>query len=269
MRLLTYERGGARRLGAWVDGIVVDVPDAVGHPAFPRTMEELVAHNGGTTLVAAREALRHPDVVEEFGVARPHLLAALLPRAVCEFGPVPDMSATPAPLLAPDDVLRWPRGARGMECRVELGFVLGRSGRELTPRQAGRTLFGTTVMVTWSSVPSGGSPHEPDAAPGRRTAISLGPAIVTIDEPDPEGALVQVLVGGDVRAEAVLERGQEPFARLVAEASRVDEVGPGDVFGGGGFGAVLVTPLRRADRGSVIEVSVRGVGTLRARLAAA
>ena len=46
MRLVTYDRGGARRLGAWVDGTVVDLPDAVGHPSFPTTMEALVEHNG-------------------------------------------------------------------------------------------------------------------------------------------------------------------------------------------------------------------------------
>ncbi len=262
MRLLTYERGGARRLGAWVDGIVVDLPDAVGHPAFPRTMEELVAHNGGTMMDAARAALHHPDVVEEFGVARPRLLAALLPRAVCEFAPAVEGSgvgatATPpvAPILPPDAVIPWPRRATGMDCRVELGTIVGGRGRELTLRQAGRILFGTTILVRWSGQ---GADHS--------AAISLGPAVVTVDESDADGASVRVLVDGEIRADASLERSPEPFARLVAEASRTDEVGPGDVFGGGGFGAVLTIPLRREDRGAMVEVVVEGVGTLRTRL---
>jgi hypothetical protein len=260
MRLLTYERGGARRLGAWVDGIVVDLPDAVGHPAFPRTLEELVAHNGGTMMEAARAALHHPDVVEEFGVARPHLLAALLPRAVCEFAPATEAAGTAvaspvAPILPPDAVIPWPRRASGMECRVELGTIVGGRGRDLTLRQAGRILFGTTILVRWSGQ---------DAA--HSAAISLGPAVVTVDEIDADGASVRVLVDGQLRADASLERAPEPFARLVAEASRTDEVGPGDVFGGAGFGAVLSVPLRREDRGAVVEVVVEGVGTLRTRL---
>ena len=41
MRLVTYDRGGVRRLGALVAGTVVDLPDAVGHPSFPATMEAL------------------------------------------------------------------------------------------------------------------------------------------------------------------------------------------------------------------------------------
>ena len=42
MRLVTYDRGGQRRLGAILEGEVVDLPDAVGHPAFPTTLEGLV-----------------------------------------------------------------------------------------------------------------------------------------------------------------------------------------------------------------------------------
>ena len=64
MRLVTYDRGGARRLGALVAGTVVDLPDAVGHPSFPATMEALVAYHGGTTLDAAAFALARPEAVE-------------------------------------------------------------------------------------------------------------------------------------------------------------------------------------------------------------
>src|SRR2546421_567679 len=79
-----------------------------------------------------------------------------------------------APILAPDAVLPWPRRAPGMECRVELGCVVGRRGRDLTPGQAGRVLFGITIMASWTELgPNGG---------GGRAAISLGPAIVTLDE---------------------------------------------------------------------------------------
>src|SRR5205807_7958572 len=84
MRLVTYERRGARRLGATVAGVVVDLPDAVGHPAFPRTMEELVAHNGGSILAAARSALDDPEAIAEFGVFHPRLLPPLLPASFVE-----------------------------------------------------------------------------------------------------------------------------------------------------------------------------------------
>jgi hypothetical protein len=263
MRLLTYERAGMRRLGAWVDGLVVDLPDAVGHPAFPRTMEELVAHHGGTTLAAARDALESPEIVRECTVAHPHVLAALLPEALCEAGgPAGDGAGDPSPILGPGDVVPWPRRARGLRCQVELACVVGDHGTRLTSAEAGRRLFGTTLLVSWCEADDG-----PDGSDARRTAISVGPTLVTCDEPDPSGALVEVLVRGRTRAAGVLHRGRAPFAQLVAEASQIDGVAPGEIFGGSAFGAVLTVPLGAPDRGAVVEVSVDGVGTLRTRLA--
>ena len=84
MRLVTYDRGGARRLGAWVGEAVVDLPTVVGHPAFPTTMEALIALHGGTTLDAAREALSHPANVKEFRVAGPRLLPPIVPISLLE-----------------------------------------------------------------------------------------------------------------------------------------------------------------------------------------
>ena len=46
MRLVTYDRRGHRRLGAILDGRVVDLPDAVGHPAFPTTRRSCRAAGG-------------------------------------------------------------------------------------------------------------------------------------------------------------------------------------------------------------------------------
>ena len=62
MRLVTYDRGGQRRLGAILEGEVVDLPDAVGHPAFPTTLEGLVSSSRGSIMDAAREAVARDDV---------------------------------------------------------------------------------------------------------------------------------------------------------------------------------------------------------------
>ena len=66
MRLVTYDRRGHRRLGAILGGEVVDLPDVVGHPAFPTTLEALVASSGGTVMDAARAALERDEILKEF-----------------------------------------------------------------------------------------------------------------------------------------------------------------------------------------------------------
>src|SRR2546427_4282641 len=103
MRLVTYDRGGARRLGAWVGRAVVDLPDAVGHPAFPTTMETLVGRCGGTPLDAARDALTHPPYVRDCRVPGAPLLAPVIPISLLERrvlpgprGPRPPAAPAPA-----------------------------------------------------------------------------------------------------------------------------------------------------------------------------
>ena len=80
LRLVTFDRRH-RRLGALLEGKVVDLPALVGHPAFPETMERLVRSSRGTVLDAARAALER-DEADAFVVDRPRLLAALLPASL-------------------------------------------------------------------------------------------------------------------------------------------------------------------------------------------
>ena len=83
MRLVTYEREGARRLGALVDGHVIDMPEAVADPSFPTSMEALVAA-GREALGRARTALAGLDP-EPRAVAGARLLVPLLPGSLRDF----------------------------------------------------------------------------------------------------------------------------------------------------------------------------------------
>ncbi|HKX26021.1 MAG TPA: FAA hydrolase family protein, partial [Actinomycetota bacterium] len=77
MRLVTFERDGGRRLGALVGDTVVDLSSAVGLPAFPSTMEELI-EAGLPTLDSARQALHRDGVIERFAVPGARLLVPVL-----------------------------------------------------------------------------------------------------------------------------------------------------------------------------------------------
>jgi hypothetical protein len=277
MRLVTYERRGARRLGAAIAGVVVDLPDAVGHPAFPRTMEELVEHHGGSILAAARLAIDQPEVIAEFGVFHPRLLSPLVPASFLEPGGEGSRGASgssagddagavePAvsrAVLGPGGILPWPRSIPLIGCHVEVGCVVGRRGRRMSARDASRAVFGYTVMVQWS--PAG---RDRVSAP---FATSLGPWIVTADEADLDGAETTASIDGEVVATAVLRPAPVGFADLIAGASRAEDVGPGDVLGSTPFGASFDLTLdRRAVAGSIVEIAVDGIGSLATRVGAA
>lgn len=258
MRLVTYDRGGARRLGAWVDGALVDLPDAVGHPSFPTTMEALVAHNGGTTLDAARDALGHQEYVEEFAVRTPRLLAPLLPPS---FRGQRD-------ILGPDEELSWPPLAESVDYQMEVACIIGRLGRDLANDRASSVIFGYTLLNDWST--PWNPPERPagEASGSRRGfAVSLGPCVVTPDEFEPSAGKLRARIDGELWSEGDLASARGTFSDLIAQESRGRDLYPGDVYGSGTFpGGSSLDLGRTLPAGAVVELEADGIGILRNRL---
>ena len=235
MRLITYDRGGARRLGAWVGDTVVDLPEAVGHPAFPPTMEALVQHIGGSILDAAHDILEDQGVVAECAVARPSLLPPLVPsvgriRAVTDRG---DVSI--------DD---GPGHGAGLAC------IVGRASRARRVDLPRSMIFGYTLIVRWPAESDGGS------------ATRLGPCIMTPDELDERGLCLSLTIDGVRTAESVVRSPHELFGAAIASVARSQSLEAGDVF------AWMCWSLGRpkgtaAGSPRLIELSAEGVGVLR------
>lgn len=286
MRLVTYDRGGARRLGAWVEEAVVDLHDAVGHPAFPTTMETLVSTCGGTTLDAARHALGRPDYLEDCFVSRPRLLVPILPA------PIPDLpstdglekrarrggpdhhprtgardgreSAVPLAFFGPGETVPVPAEA-AMDYEVELACVLGRGGRTLSPAEASRIVFGFTLVLGWTLVDGDGRGDR--RGPSGHVGASLGPTVVTADELDPLAAQLVVRVDSEEWSRGRMADARSTFPDLIAHLSEDQELYPGDIVGSGTFpGGTGRDAGRRLEPGAVVEASVEGIGTLRARV---
>jgi 2-keto-4-pentenoate hydratase/2-oxohepta-3-ene-1,7-dioic acid hydratase in catechol pathway len=259
MRLVTYDRGGARRLGAWVEGTVVDLPDAVGHPAFPTTMEALVARNGGTTLDAARDALAHPEYVQEFSVPSARLLAPFVPPAF----------RGQRRVLGPEEAVPWPSDDGSLDYRVEVACVIGQPGHDLSEEEAAALIFGYTLMNDWAS---GGAEGEGEGKPdpvgsgGFGYAISLGPIVVTSEEYEGTGRIL-ARVDGEIWSEGDLGSATVTFPELVARESRGRILFPGDVVGSGIFPGGSGQDLGRiVHPGAVIELEAEGIGILRNRV---
>ncbi|HEX9313304.1 MAG TPA: fumarylacetoacetate hydrolase family protein [Actinomycetota bacterium] len=250
MRLVTYDRDGDRRLGAWVHDAVVDLPDAVGHPAFPATLEALITRHRGTALEAARAALANPSYVEEARVRSPRFLAPLA-LAGAERGRV----------LGPGEDVRWPEGTA---CRwqPELACVLGRSGRDLSPEAAWELVFGYLMVSTWS--PGGDDGGDPSVA---RLATTLGPCVVTAEDFDPCQVTATARVNGGVWIRERMGDAASRFAHTIALASREREVSAGEIFSSSPFDRpVPGGGARELTRGATMELEAGVFGVLRNRL---
>lgn len=256
LRLVTYDRNGRRRLGAVLGDLVVDLPDLVGHPVFPSTMERLVASNGGTVLDAARAALAREDAAL-FAVERPRLLAPVLPTALRSADPEP----AERPVLGPDDLVPWPPHAGWLELRPRIAAVLRRPVEGALPREeVPGWVFGYTLLGDLLVHPRSGRP-EPTP---RGSPIVLGPAVVTPEEVDPQTSYVTVRVDGREWAKGNLNGTARTLLAQVALASREERLAAGEAFASGPF--ELNRFGERLWPGAEVEIEAEGIGALRFRL---
>jgi 2-keto-4-pentenoate hydratase/2-oxohepta-3-ene-1,7-dioic acid hydratase in catechol pathway len=257
MRLVTYDRRGHRRLGAILGGEVVDLPDLVGHPAFPTTLETLVASSGGTVMDAARAALERDDA-SRFNVTDAELLTPLFPRSLL----APDSLEVERSLVGPERVVPWPTGAAWLDYEPKVAAVLGRETSRVNPEDASPYVFGYTLVNDWAAHGENGDPMP--TAEG--LPIAIGPCVVTADELDPQSLFLHAKVDGRDLGKGNLNGAARSLFALIGAASRDAVLGRGDAFALAPFDAEDADPSRRLWPGALIELSAEGIGTLRNRL---
>jgi 2-keto-4-pentenoate hydratase/2-oxohepta-3-ene-1,7-dioic acid hydratase in catechol pathway len=289
VRLVTYEREGARRLGALVEEHVVDLPDLVDDPSFPSTMEALVA-GGAEMLDVAGEALRR--VADRPLVGVPRLLVPILPGSLRDFlafedhvrrgserrdEPVPGAwyempmyyKGNHRSVFGPGEEIPWPSYTEELDLELEVACVLGRRGRDLSEEEAAGAIFGYTLMNDWSARDIQRKEMAVRLGPAKAKdfATSLGPCIVTADEIDPESVRLAVRVDGETWAEGNLGDMHWTFPQMIAHVSQGEDVWPGDVYGSGTFGGGCgLDQGRFLWPGAVVELEASGIGVLRNRV---
>jgi hypothetical protein len=257
VRLVTYDRRGHRRLGAFLGGEVVDLPDLVGHPAFPATMEALVSSNRGSVLDAARAALERDDAAAHI-VAGARLLPPLLPSSLRSL----DASDEVRRIVAPGDDVPWPRGAGWLDYEPKVAAVLGGPAANLTTEQAERAIFGYTLVNDWIARDSNGDPAwATDGVP-----VSFGPCIIVAGDIDPQAMTMTVRVDGAPWATGQLDGTAGSLSRLISRASSTERLRAADAFAESPFDAFARSASRQLWPGAAVEFEADGLGTLRNRL---
>jgi hypothetical protein len=257
MRLVTYDREGQRRLGAILEGEVVDLPDAVGHPAFPTTLEGLVSSSRGSIMEAARAALERDDVWDH-RVRRPRILTPLFPRSLL----APDALEVERSLVGPEQEVPWPVGAAWLVYEPMVAAVIGLEGHGLGPEQVRGHVFGYTLVSDWTARAASGAPIE--TAEG--VPIAIGPCVVTADELDPQSMVIQLKIDGEEIAKGNLNGAARDLFALVAHTSRIGRLERGDALALGPFARSAPDPRRELWPGALVELAAEGIGTLRNRI---
>ncbi|QZY50628.1 fumarylacetoacetate hydrolase family protein [Leucobacter tenebrionis] len=170
-----------------------------------------------------------------------------------------------------EEEVPYPSISEKLDYELEIGYIIGRPGRNLTPDDALSHVFGITIFNDWSlrDVQALESPIGMGAQHSKDFAYGIGPWITTLDEIESiEGLTGQVRVNGEVRSDTRVENFVYTPAELVAYVSLYGQLQVGDLIGSGtmGFGAG-VEINRLIEPGDVVELELEGVGTLRNRLA--
>lgn len=287
---MTYERDGGRRLGALVGDVVVDVPDAVGDPDYPSTMEALVAA-GPESLDRARDALAGSGI-EDHVVRDARLMVPILPSSLRDFlgfedhvklgaerrgEPIPEAwyemplyyKGNHRSVYGPDEEVPWPAYTKELDFECEVACILGGRGRDVTEGEASSLIFGYTLMNDWSArdIQREEMAGRLGPAKSKDFATSFGPVVVTPDEIDPADLPLTARVDGEVWARGNLGDAHWTFPQMIAHVSQSEDVLPGDVYGSGTFGGGCGLDLGRLlEPGAVVELEAPGIGVLRSPL---
>jgi 2-keto-4-pentenoate hydratase/2-oxohepta-3-ene-1,7-dioic acid hydratase in catechol pathway len=272
MRLVTYEAGGAPRVG------VLDEQGDVHDAGFEGDMVSFIA--AGAPVACDGEAVRgarllaplRPRTMRDFMSFEGHFRAALsrLGR------PIPDewqdtpayYKALPDTVVGPDVTVPFPHYASDLDHELELAAIIGREIRDATPEEAEDAIFGYTLWNDLSArdvqrreLPIGMGPGK---AKDWDASNVLGPCIVTADEVDLGSMRLTVRVNGETWGGDAVAAMHFSFGELIAYASQDLTLRPGELFGSGtATGGSGVELGRGLSPGDVVELEATGLGILR------
>ena len=162
----------------------------------------------------------------------------------------------PSSVIGPDAAIRLPPQSKRVEHEAELAVVIGKSGRWISPQHALQHILGYTLANDVTARDLQRKDGQWTRSKGFDTFCPLGPWIET--EFDPADALLTCHVNGDMRQMSSTRDMVFSVRQLIAFASTIMTLEPGDVILTGtpaGVGPLIP--------GDIVEVSIEGLGTLR------
>lgn len=258
------------RIGIVAGDRIHDISDRVGAAALPSaSIVDLVP--AGDYFYADEFEKEHGEllsgVVLEAPIERPGKIIGAPANYYEHIDEMPD-SATirewgaflkaPTSITGPEGRVRLPYRDVRTDYEGELAVVIGVGGRDISPDRALEHVFGYTCVLDITIRSS----EDRSTRKSFDTFTPLGPWIVTADEiPDPGNLSLKLDVNGDVRQHSSTSKMIFGVPELIAYASSVMTLEPGDIIATGtpaGVGPIV--------DGDVVTVEIERIGRLRIRV---
>ncbi|MEK6443913.1 fumarylacetoacetate hydrolase family protein [Pseudonocardia sp. T1-2H] len=169
-------------------------------------------------------------------------------------------------ILGPGDPIPWPAYTDQMDFELEIGFFVGKGGRNISVDEAPAHIAGVTIFNDLSARDIQFFEMSLNIGPskGKSFGTVMGPCVTTIDEVDEFAVQCTARVNGEVWAQADTSGRRYSFAEVLAWASYCEPVYPGEFLAVGTVGGGCGLELDRwIQSGDVLELEASEIGTLR------
>jgi 2-keto-4-pentenoate hydratase/2-oxohepta-3-ene-1,7-dioic acid hydratase in catechol pathway len=168
-------------------------------------------------------------------------------------------------IYGPEDTVPWPAYTEKLDYELEMCAVIGASGRNVKADRADHLIVGYTIYNDWSARDIQMREMSVGIGPGygKDFGSSIGPAILTKDEFDPNAPMT-ARIDGEVWSQGTLGTMHFSYQEIIEWVSQDQTLRPGDLLGSGTVGGGCGLELDRwISEGSVVELEVEGIGVLR------
>ncbi len=169
-------------------------------------------------------------------------------------------------IYGPGDLVPWPSYTRRLDFELELGAVVGRKGRDLSPAQAAKHIVGYTILNDFSArdIQKSEMVCRMGPAKGKDFGTALGPYLATPDElGDIDDLSMAVFVNGEKWSSGRSSGRYWSFATMLSHVSQEETVYPGDILGSGTYYRGCGLDLDRWIKpGDLVELEIEGLGRL-------
>jgi 2-keto-4-pentenoate hydratase/2-oxohepta-3-ene-1,7-dioic acid hydratase in catechol pathway len=172
-------------------------------------------------------------------------------------------------IIGPEDEILWPAYSDQLDYELEVGFFVGRAGRNFSVAEAKGAIAGITIFndvsardIQLAEMSLGIGPSK-----GKDFCTVMGPCVTTMDEIDEWAIELEAKINGETWSKGTTAHRKYSFAEVLAWASYCEDVQPGEFCAvgtvGGGCGFELNKWIKSGD---VVELSSPQIGTLRNRV---
>jgi 2-keto-4-pentenoate hydratase/2-oxohepta-3-ene-1,7-dioic acid hydratase in catechol pathway len=170
-------------------------------------------------------------------------------------------------VIGPRQAIVIPRAAQQVDYEVELGVVVGVSGRSISEEEALNHVAGYTVFNDVSARDFQFRDGPWFRGKSFDTFAPMGPCLVLRDQlPNPQNLRLRLRVNGRTRQDGTTANMVFSITQLIADISQVMTLEPGDVIATGtpaGVGFVAKPKPVFLQPGDVVEAEIEGIGVLR------